>query len=316
MDIGMEDGGVATAEASLVQHLPAQEASRDGDSIVQQDNIVPNINIDVGMDGGATEAPLVRRLPAWEASRDGDGVVWQDNSVPNINIDVRIDGSATETSLVQRLPVQEASRDGDGVVRQDNVVPNINIDVRMDGSVTEAPLVRYLPAREASHDSNGRPRYPEAQHRLIKDSAADAVAIDIDNTVDNDPIGLQIKAGAPNKTVKALWFVTTHTPIGDEVTAYISMFIKELECLIHAKQSHNSLVQQVQQGLATPIEDRPNLAGSEMANAVPGTANMATNMAATMASIWSQWQEIDDVVHYNGKVYVLQNTALCNTVIS
>ena len=98
--------------------------------------------------------------------------------------------------------------------------------------------------------------------------------------------------------------------------AYTSMSIKELECAICAKQSHDSLVRQVQQGLATPIEDRPNLAGPEMANAVPGTANMATNMAATMASIWSQWQEIDNVVHYNGKVYIPQNTALCNVVIN
>ena len=94
------------------------------------------------------------------------------------------------------------------------------------------------------------------------------------------------------------------------------MSIKELERAIYTEQSHDSLVRRVRQGLATPIEDRPNLAGPEMANAVPGTANMATNMAATMASIWSQWQEINDVVYYNGKIYVLQNTALRNAVIS
>ena len=58
------------------------------------------------------------------------------------------------------------------------------------------------------------------------------------------------------------------------------------------------------------------MAGPDTANAVPGTANMATNMAATMASIWSQWQEINDVVYYNGKIYVPQNTALRNAVIS
>ena len=39
-------------------------------------------------------------------------------------------------------------------------------------------------------------------------------------------------------------------------------------------------------------------------------------MAATMASIWSRWQEIDNVVYYNGKIYIPQNTALCNAVIS
>ena len=94
------------------------------------------------------------------------------------------------------------------------------------------------------------------------------------------------------------------------------MSIKELKRAICAKQSHNSLVRRVRQGLATPIENRPNLARPDMANAVPGTANMTTNMAATMASIWSRWQEIDDVVHYDGKVYVPQNTAFCNAVIS
>ena len=134
--------------------------------------------------------------------------------------------------------------------------------------------------------------------------------------VDDDPIGLQIEAGASDETVEALRLVATRTPIGGEATAYTKMSIKELKRAICAKQSHDSLVRRVRQGLATPIDDRPNLAGPEMANAVPGTANMATNMAATMASIWSQWQEIDDVVHYNGKVYIPQNTALCNAVIS
>ena len=36
----------------------------------------------------------------------------------------------------------------------------------------------------------GRPGHPEAQHRSIEDSAADAEAMDIDNAVNNDPIGL------------------------------------------------------------------------------------------------------------------------------
>ena len=161
-----------------------------------------------------------------------------------------------------------------------------------------------------------RPGHPESQYCSIEDSVADAEAMDIDDAVDNDPISLQIKAGASDKTVKALWLVATCTPIGGKATAYTSISIKELECAICAKQSHDSLVRQVQQGLATPIEDRPNLAGSEMVNAVPGTANMATNMTATMASIWSQWQEIDDVVYYNGKIYIPQNTALRNAVIS
>ena len=149
-----------------------------------------------------------------------------------------------------------------------------------------------------------RPGYPEAQHHSIKDSAADAEAMNINDTVDDDPISLQIEAGASDKTVKALQLVATCTPIGGKATAYTKMSIKELERAIYAKQSHNSLVRQVRQGLATPIEDRPNLAGSETANAVPGTANMAMNMAAMTASIWSQWQEIDNIIYYNGKIYV------------
>ncbi|KAA6410495.1 MAG: gag-pol poly [Lasallia pustulata] len=161
-----------------------------------------------------------------------------------------MDGGTTGIPAVHNLPAQEASRDGDAVVRQDSVVPDINIDI-------------------------GRPGYPEAQHRLIEDSTADAEAMDIDDTIDNDPIGLQIEAGASDKTVKALWLVAAHTPIGGKATAYI-----------------------------------------KTANAVLGTANMATNMAATMASIWSQWQEIDDVIYYDSKIYVPQNTALRNVVIS
>ena len=89
----------------------------------------------------------------------------------------------------------------------------------------------------------GRPGYPEAQHCSIEDSAADAEAMDIDNTVDNDPIGLQIEAGASDKTVKALWLVATYTSIGGKATAYIDISIKELKRASRAKQSYNSLVQ-------------------------------------------------------------------------
>ena len=236
--------------------------------------------MDVGMDGGTTGTPAICNLPAREASRNGY------TSTTHIEA-----GGTTGTPAVRNLHAQEASRDGDAVVQQDNVVPNINMDV-------------------------GRPGYQEAQHRSIEDSTADAEAMDIDNTVGNDPIGLQIEAGTADEMAESLRLMATHTPIGGKATAYISMSIKELEHAICAEQSHDSLVRQVQQGLATPIEDRPNLAGPEMANAVPGTANMATNMAATMASIWSQWQEIDNVVYYDGKIYVLQNTALRNAVIS
>ena len=87
-----------------------------------------------------------------------------------------------------------------------------------------------------------RPGYPEVQHRSIEDSAADAEAMDIDDMVDNDPIGLQIEADASDKTAEALWLVAICTPIGGEATAYTNMSIKELERAICAEQSHNSLV--------------------------------------------------------------------------
>ena len=250
MDVGM-DGGAATMEESSARRLSAQEASRNGDGAVQQDNLVPNINIDVGMDGGTTGTPAVCNLHAREANRDGYPSMTHTEA-----------GGTNGTPAVCNLHAREASHDGDAMVRQDNIVPNINMDV-------------------------GRPGHPEAQHHSIEDSAADAEAMDINDAVNNDPIGLQIEAGASDKTVKALRLVATRTPIGGEATAYTKMSIEELECAICAEQSHNSLVRQVQQGLATPIEDRPNLARPDTANAVPGMANMATNMAATMASIWS-----------------------------
>ena len=74
-------------------------------------------------------------------------------------------GGTTGTPAVCNLYAREASHDGDAVVRRDNVVPDINMDV-------------------------GRPGYPEAQHCSIEDNTADADAIDIDNAVNDDPIGL------------------------------------------------------------------------------------------------------------------------------
>ncbi|KAA6406670.1 MAG: Transposon Tf2-1 poly [Lasallia pustulata] len=261
------------------------------------------------MDGGTTGTPAVRNLSAQEASRNGDAAVRRDNVVPNINMD----GGTTGTPAVRNLSAREASRNGDAAVQRDNVVPNINMDgASRDG---DAVVRRDNVVPDIIMDV-GRPGHPEAQHRSIQDSTADADAMDIDDTVDNDPIGLQIETDASDETVEALRLVATRTPIGGEATAYTKMSIEELERAIRAEQSHDSLVRQVRQGLATPTDDRPNLAGLEMANAVLGTANMATNMAATMASIWSRWQEIDDVVYYNGKIYVPQNTALRNTVIS
>ena len=87
---------------------------------VRQEDVIPNTNMDVRMDGSTAtaEESSVWRLPAREASRNGDGVVQQDNVVPNTNMDVRMDGGTAtmEESSVQRLPAQEASCNGDGVV--------------------------------------------------------------------------------------------------------------------------------------------------------------------------------------------------------
>ena len=61
----MEDGSIATG-APLVRHLPAQEASRDNNGVVQQGNVVPNTRMVIDMEdsGVATGVPSVRRLPA------------------------------------------------------------------------------------------------------------------------------------------------------------------------------------------------------------------------------------------------------------
>ena len=89
---------------------------------VQQEDVVPNTNMDMGMEDGnaaTAEESSVRCLPAREASRDGDGVVQQDNIIPSINMDVGMEGGAAtaEESLVWCLPAQEASHDDDDVVQ-------------------------------------------------------------------------------------------------------------------------------------------------------------------------------------------------------
>ena len=206
----------STTGTPAVCNLPAQEASRNGDAVVRRDNVIANIN----MDGSTTGTPAVRNLPAREASRNSDAVVRQDNVIPNINMDGSMTGtpavrnlhaqeasrdeyasimyteagSVTGTPPVHNLHARKASRDGDAVVQQDNVVPNINMGV-------------------------GKPGYPEAQHRSIEDGTADADAMEINDTVNDDPIGLQIEAGTSDKTVKAVWLVATRTPIGGKVTA-------------------------------------------------------------------------------------------------
>ena len=43
---------------------------------------------------------------------------------------------------------------------------------------------------------------------------------------------------------------------------------------------------------------------------------MQLNIASILSNIQKHWQEIDNVIHYNNKIYILQNSTLCNTVIS
>ena len=60
--------------------------------------------------------------------------------------------------------------------------------------------------------------------------------------------------------------MSTHSLIDEKITAYIRMSIEQLKCAIHAEQSKDSLVQWVQQRLATSIKNRNNLTESEMTN--------------------------------------------------
>ena len=100
------------------------------------------------------------------------------------------------------------------MVQQENVVPNTKIDVGIEdsGTATTTPLVWCLPTQEASCDGSGRPEYAEPQHHSIKDSTADAVAMGINDTVEDDPIGLQIEAGASADTVEALQLMSMSGP--------------------------------------------------------------------------------------------------------
>ena len=45
-------------------------------------------------------------------------------------------------------------------------------------------------------------------------------------------------------------------------------------------------------------------------------SEMQSNMASILLNVQKCWQEIDDVVHYDSKVYVPQNPTLRNAVIS
>ena len=136
-------------------------------------------------------------------------------------------------------------------------------------------------------------------------------------------ISFQIEDSASADTVEALQLMSTHSPIGGEITAYTRMSIEQLECAIRAEQLKDSLVQQVQQGLATSIEDRNNLARSEMTNMnidmnseMVMASEMQLNVITILSDVQKRWKSVDDVIYYDSKVYILQNPALHNVVIS
>ena len=115
----------------------------------------------------------------------------------------------------------------------------------------------------------------------------------------------------------------THSLIDEKITAYIRIFIKQLKCAIHAEQSKDSLVQWVWQRLATFIENKINLTESEMTNMnidinseMIMTSEMQLRVITMQSEVLKCWKDIDDVVYYNSKIYVLQISALCNAVIS
>ena len=180
------------------------------------------------------------------------------------------DSSLTETSAVWNLPAQEVS-----YVMSEGI-----------SGATEAHTVQRLSAQEASCYPVKGPRYAEPQQHSIKNSSADTEAINSDAS--HISISLQIEDSASADTVEVLQLVSTHSPIGGEITAYTRMSIKQLKCAIHTEQLKDSLIQQVQQGLATPIEDRNNLTGFKMTNMdidMDPEMVMASKMQLNMASI-------------------------------
>ena len=162
-----------------------------------------------------------------------------------LNTSIR-DSGATEASMTQK-----ASCDND----HSNEI----------GGATKALSVQCLSAQEASCDHIKEPRYAEPQHHSVKNNSR---VMDTDDMVIVDLIGLQFDEGVSADTVKVLQLMSTCTSMSGEITAYTSMSIEQLEHAICTEQSNNDLVQQVQQGLATPIENKNNLAGPEMANMI------------------------------------------------
>ena len=107
-------------------------------------------------------------------------------------------------------------------------------------STTEVHTVQHLSAQEVSCYSVREPRYAEPQQHSIKDSSADTEAINSDAS--HISISLQIEDSTSADTVEVLQLVSTCSPIGGKITAYIRMSIKQLECANHTEQLKDSLI--------------------------------------------------------------------------
>ena len=108
---------------------------------------------------------------------------------------------------------------------------------------TEVHTVQHLSAQEASCYPVRGLRYAEPQQHSIKNSSADTEAIN--SGASHIFISLQIENNTSADTVEALQLVSTHSLIGEEITAYTRMSIEQLKCAICTEQLKDSLVQQV-----------------------------------------------------------------------
>ena len=131
------------------------------------------------------------------------------------------DSGATEASMTQ-----EASCDN-----------NHNNEI---SDATKASSMQHLSAQEASCDHMKGSKYIESQHHSVKNNSR---VINTDDMIIIDLIDLQFDESISADTVKVLQLVSTHTLIGDEITAYISMSIEQLKCAICTEQFNNNLVQ-------------------------------------------------------------------------
>ena len=71
--------------------------------------------------------------------------------------------------------------------------------------------------------------------------------------------------------------MSTHILLNGEITAYTRISIKQLKHAIHTEQSHNSVIQRVQQRLAISLKNRNNLTESEMTNMMFNKTNMVSD---------------------------------------